>query len=87
MTAPADTAADTRARAPRRETPMPAVLTLATKEVREGIRNRWVLATTLLLAALALTLASAFNGDSYLLQAPFMVKSKVLRDLLRLTHP
>lgn len=57
MTAPADTAADTRARAPRRETPMPAVLTLATKEVREGIRNRWVLATTLLLAALALTLA------------------------------
>ena len=32
--------------------------------------------------ALALTLASAFNGDSYLLQAPFMVKSKVLRDLL-----
>ena len=29
--------------------------------------------------ALALTLAAAFNGDSYLLQAPFMVKSKVLR--------
>jgi deoxyribonucleoside regulator len=32
--------------------------------------------------ALALTLASAFNGDSYLLQSPFMVKSKILRDLL-----
>ena len=32
--------------------------------------------------ALALTLANAFNGDSYLLQAPFMVKSKILRDLL-----
>lgn len=32
--------------------------------------------------AMALTLASALNGDSYLLQAPFMVKSKVLRDLL-----
>ena len=32
--------------------------------------------------ALALTLAAAFNGDSYLLQAPFMVKSKILRDLL-----
>ncbi|MFZ7121920.1 MAG: sugar-binding transcriptional regulator [Eubacteriaceae bacterium] len=32
--------------------------------------------------ALALALASALDGDSYLLQAPFMVKSKVLRDLL-----
>lgn len=36
---------------------MPATLTLAAREVREGVRNRWVLATTLLLAALALTLA------------------------------
>lgn len=43
--------------APRRESAMPAILTLAAKEVREGFRNRWVLATTLLLAALALTLA------------------------------
>lgn len=32
--------------------------------------------------ALALALASALDGDSYLLQAPFMVQSKVLRDLL-----
>lgn len=32
--------------------------------------------------ALALALASALDGDSYLLQSPFMVKSKVLRDLL-----
>lgn len=32
--------------------------------------------------AMALTLAKALNGDSYLLQAPFMVQSKVLRDLL-----
>ncbi|MBT7122914.1 MAG: sugar-binding transcriptional regulator [Clostridia bacterium] len=31
---------------------------------------------------MALTLSKAFNGDSYLLQAPFMVQSKVLRDLL-----
>jgi Cu-processing system permease protein len=37
--------------------PMPTTLTLAGKELREGFRNRWVLATTLLLAALALTLA------------------------------
>lgn len=44
-------------RAPRREAPMPTVLILAAKEIREGFRNRWVLATTLLLAALALTLA------------------------------
>ncbi|MGZ9106094.1 MAG: ABC transporter permease [Rhodoplanes sp.] len=32
------------------------VLTLAGKEIREGLRNRWVLAATLLLALLALTL-------------------------------
>ncbi|HET9069970.1 MAG TPA: ABC transporter permease subunit [Amaricoccus sp.] len=36
---------------------MPTILTLAGQEVREGLRNRWVLATTLLLASLALTLA------------------------------
>lgn len=33
------------------------VLIVARKEIREGLRNRWVLATTLLLAALALTLS------------------------------
>ncbi|CUX67686.1 ABC transporter permease (plasmid) [Rhizobium oryzihabitans] len=33
------------------------MLIIAGKEVREGMRNRWVLATTLLLAALALTLS------------------------------
>jgi Cu-processing system permease protein len=32
------------------------VLLVAGKEIQEGLRNRWVLATTLLLAALALTL-------------------------------
>jgi Cu-processing system permease protein len=32
------------------------VLIIAAKEVQEGLRNRWVLATTILLAALALTL-------------------------------
>ncbi len=31
---------------------------------------------------MALTLSKALNGDCYLLQAPFMVQSKVLRDLL-----
>ena len=36
---------------------MSNVLTVARKEVQEGLRNCWVLATTLLLAALALTLA------------------------------
>lgn len=35
---------------------MTNVLIVALKEVQEGMRNRWVLATTLLLAALALTL-------------------------------
>lgn len=53
MTAIPDSAAPIRLR----ETSMPTILVLAAKEVREGIRNRWVLATTLLLASLALTLA------------------------------
>jgi len=35
---------------------MKNVLTVAGKEIQEGLRNRWVLATTVLLAALALTL-------------------------------
>ena len=33
------------------------ILIIAQKEIQEGLRNRWVLATTLLLAALALTLS------------------------------
>lgn len=33
------------------------ILLIAAKEIQEGLRNRWVLATTLLLAALALTLS------------------------------
>ncbi|AFL52448.1 Cu-processing system permease protein [Sinorhizobium fredii] len=33
------------------------ILTIAGKEIQEGMRNRWVLATTLLLATLALTLS------------------------------
>ena len=36
---------------------MSTILLLAAKEVREGLRNRWMLAATALLAALALTLA------------------------------
>jgi Cu-processing system permease protein len=42
------------------------VLIVAGKEIREGLRNRWVLATTLLLAALALSLTflgSAPTGE------------------------
>ena len=35
---------------------MSTILVIAEKEVREGLRNRWVLATTLLLATLALSL-------------------------------
>ena len=35
---------------------MKTILLIARKEIQEGLRNRWVLATTLLLAALALTL-------------------------------
>ncbi|MFA7412974.1 MAG: ABC transporter permease [Rhizobium sp.] len=35
---------------------MTNILIIARKEIQEGLRNRWVLATTLLLAALALTL-------------------------------
>lgn len=36
---------------------MRQVIVIAGKELRDGLRNRWVLATTALLAALALTLA------------------------------
>ncbi|MGQ9366678.1 ABC transporter permease subunit [Azospirillum sp. ST 5-10] len=36
---------------------MNILLLIAAKEVRDGLRNRWVVATTLLMAALALTLA------------------------------
>lgn len=36
---------------------MRTLLIIAMKEIREGMRNRWVLAVTLLLAALALTLS------------------------------
>lgn len=36
---------------------MNAILAIAGKEVRDGLRNRWVIAATLLLAALALALA------------------------------
>ena len=36
---------------------MNTLLTIAAKEVRDGLRNRWVVATTLLMAALALTLS------------------------------
>lgn len=36
---------------------MNAVLTIAAKEFRDGLRNRWVVAATLLLAGLALALA------------------------------
>ena len=33
------------------------ILTLAGREIRDGLRNRWVLAITMLMAALALTLS------------------------------
>ena len=36
---------------------MTNILIITRKEIQEGLRNRWVLATTLLLAALALTLS------------------------------
>lgn len=36
---------------------MNTLLIIASKEVRDGLRNRWVVATTLLMAALALTLS------------------------------
>ena len=35
---------------------MRAAAIIAEKEIRDGLRNRWVIATTLLMTALALTL-------------------------------
>lgn len=40
------------------------ILLIAGKEIQEGLRNRWVLATTLLLAALALTLTFLGNAPT-----------------------
>jgi Cu-processing system permease protein len=45
---------------------MSPLITIAAKEIRDGLRNRWIIATTVLLGALALTLAflgSAPAGD------------------------
>lgn len=36
---------------------MSPLVTIAAKEIRDGLRNRWIIATTILLGALALTLA------------------------------
>jgi Cu-processing system permease protein len=43
---------------------MRQILLIAGKEFRDGLRNRWVLATTLLMAALALTLALLGSAPS-----------------------
>ena len=43
---------------------MREILLIAGKEFRDGLRNRWVLATTLLMAALALTLALLGSAPS-----------------------
>ncbi|MBI5261867.1 MAG: ABC transporter permease [Bradyrhizobium sp.] len=43
---------------------MNAIITIATKEIRQAIRNRWVLAATLLLAALALSLTFLGSAPS-----------------------
>jgi Cu-processing system permease protein len=43
---------------------MREVLLIAAKEFRDGLRNRWVVATTLLMAALALTLALLGSAPS-----------------------
>jgi Cu-processing system permease protein len=43
---------------------MRSVAIIAAKEMRDGLRNRWVLATTALLAALALTLAFLGAGPT-----------------------
>ena len=51
----APSSVDTRDRA--RPGALSHVITLATQEIRIGLRNRWVLATTVLMATLALSLA------------------------------
>ncbi|WP_027577916.1 ABC transporter permease subunit [Bradyrhizobium sp. Ai1a-2] len=43
---------------------MNAVLTITAKEIRQAVRNRWVLAATLLLAALALSLTFLGSAPS-----------------------
>ncbi len=43
---------------------MSVILIIAGKEIRDGLRNRWVLGTTVLLTALALTLAFAGSAPT-----------------------
>ncbi len=43
---------------------MRQVRAIAAKEIRDGLRNRWVIATTLLMAALALTLTFAGSAPT-----------------------
>lgn len=43
---------------------MTNLFTIALKEIQEGLRNRWVMATTLLMAALALSLAFLGNAPT-----------------------
>ena len=43
---------------------MNSILTIAGLEIRLGFRNRWVLATTLLMASLALSIAMLGSSPS-----------------------
>ena len=44
---------------------MKNILIVARKEIQEGLRNRWVLATTLLLAGLALAIRFVHYSDNH----------------------
>ena len=56
---------------------MSAVLTIAAKEVHDGLRNRWIIATTGLLAALALTLAFLGSAPAGVVKATALAATVV----------
>jgi Cu-processing system permease protein len=56
---------------------MSPVLTIAAKEVHDGLRNRWIIATTGLLAALALTLAFLGSAPAGVVKATALAATVV----------
>ncbi len=62
---------------------MTGILTVAAKEIQEGMRNRWVLATTILLMALALSIT--FLGSAPTGSASIQPLSAVVVSLSTLT--
>jgi Cu-processing system permease protein len=56
---------------------MSPVVTIAAKEIQDGLRNRWIIGTTMLLAALALTLAFLGSAPAGVVKASALAATVV----------